>query len=188
MWLVYGLDFSSAEAFVRIQRLLEAKNVTLVFCGGKQSINGPPPRPLLKLTLTSAPCSLPTPAAADGFVSPAYQSPSWSVPDDSLSSVPYSAVGKALQSVDLWSKSEENSYDEKGIQVFETLNAALEWTENAYLYVVLPSFKLIHLGEGADGGSIRPSGTRSTRLQPEHRRSSLLHWVSPLADGFKAIR
>ena len=31
--LVAGVDMSSAEAFVRIQRLLAAKRVTLVFCG-----------------------------------------------------------------------------------------------------------------------------------------------------------
>ncbi|KAJ7577964.1 sulfate transporter family-domain-containing protein [Mycena floridula] len=31
--LVAGVDMSSAEAFVRIQRLLSAKHVTLVFCG-----------------------------------------------------------------------------------------------------------------------------------------------------------
>lgn len=31
--LVAGLDMSSSEAFVRIQRLLVAKGVTLVFCG-----------------------------------------------------------------------------------------------------------------------------------------------------------
>lgn len=31
--LVAGVDMSSAEAFVRVQRLLSAKYVTLVFCG-----------------------------------------------------------------------------------------------------------------------------------------------------------
>jgi SulP family sulfate permease len=31
--LVAGVDMSSAEAFVRIHRLLAAKYVTLVFCG-----------------------------------------------------------------------------------------------------------------------------------------------------------
>lgn len=31
--LVGGVDMSSAEAFVRVQRLLAAKNVVLVFCG-----------------------------------------------------------------------------------------------------------------------------------------------------------
>lgn len=31
--LVAGVDMSSAEAFVRVQRLMAAKNVVLVFCG-----------------------------------------------------------------------------------------------------------------------------------------------------------
>lgn len=31
--LVAGVDMSAAEAFVRIQRILSAKNVVLVFCG-----------------------------------------------------------------------------------------------------------------------------------------------------------
>ena len=31
--LVHGLDFSSAEAFVRLQRLLSAKDVLLIMCG-----------------------------------------------------------------------------------------------------------------------------------------------------------
>jgi SulP family sulfate permease len=31
--LVSGIDFSAAEAFTRIQRLLETKGVVLVFCG-----------------------------------------------------------------------------------------------------------------------------------------------------------
>lgn len=31
--LVHGLDFSSAEAFVRVQRLLAAKDVLLILCG-----------------------------------------------------------------------------------------------------------------------------------------------------------
>jgi SulP family sulfate permease len=31
--LVGGVDMSSAEAFVRLQRLLSVKHVTLVFCG-----------------------------------------------------------------------------------------------------------------------------------------------------------
>lgn len=33
--LVAGVDMSSAEAFVRVQRVLAAKYVTLVFCGFK---------------------------------------------------------------------------------------------------------------------------------------------------------
>lgn len=77
--MVYGLDFSSAEAFVRIQRLLAAKGVVLIFCGAH----------------------------------------------------PEGAVGKALQAVELWSDEAEGN-----VQVFDTLNDALEWTENAYLYVL----------------------------------------------------
>lgn len=30
---MHGLDFSSAEAFVRVQRLLSAKDVLLILCG-----------------------------------------------------------------------------------------------------------------------------------------------------------
>ena len=33
--LVHGLDFSSAEAFVRVQRLLAAKDVLLILCGAE---------------------------------------------------------------------------------------------------------------------------------------------------------
>lgn len=33
--LVHGLDFSSAEAFVRVQRILAAKDVLLILCGAK---------------------------------------------------------------------------------------------------------------------------------------------------------
>lgn len=79
--MVYGLDFSSAEAFVRIQRLLAAKGVVLVFCGAH----------------------------------------------------PEGAVGKALQAVELWSDDADGQ-----VQVMETLNDALEWTENAYLCVPSP--------------------------------------------------
>jgi sulfate permease, SulP family len=74
--LVGGLDFSSAEAFVRIQRLLAAKDVLLIMCG------------------------------AD----------------------PKGLVGSALRAVDLWADQEGTS-----VEVFDTLNDALEWTENAYL-------------------------------------------------------
>ncbi|KAG8742408.1 hypothetical protein FRC10_001542 [Ceratobasidium sp. 414] len=73
--LVGGLDMSSAEAFVRVQRLLAVKRVTLIVCG----------------------------VHAD------------------------STVGKALQMVDVWADRGT------GVEVFETLNEALEWTENAYL-------------------------------------------------------
>ena len=31
--LIVGVDMSSAEAFVRVQRLLAARSVTMVFCG-----------------------------------------------------------------------------------------------------------------------------------------------------------
>lgn len=34
--MVYGLDFSSAEAFVRVQRLLAAKDVLLILCGAAE--------------------------------------------------------------------------------------------------------------------------------------------------------
>ncbi|KAG9086199.1 hypothetical protein FRC07_013154, partial [Ceratobasidium sp. 392] len=73
--LVGGLDMSSAEAFVRVQRLLAVKRVTLIVCG----------------------------VSAD------------------------STVGKALQQVDIWSDCGT------GVEVFGTLNEAMEWTENAYL-------------------------------------------------------
>lgn len=73
--LVGGLDMSSAEAFVRVQRLLAVKRVTLIICG----------------------------VAAD------------------------SAVGRALQQVDVWADRGT------GVEVFATLNEAMEWTENAYL-------------------------------------------------------
>ncbi|KAJ7747683.1 sulfate transporter family-domain-containing protein [Mycena maculata] len=71
--LVGGVDMSSAEAFVRVQRLLSAKYVTLVFCGFSAE----------------------------------------------------SAVGKALQSVDVLGAD--------GVELFSTFNDAMEWTENAYL-------------------------------------------------------
>ncbi|KAJ7302360.1 sulfate transporter family-domain-containing protein [Mycena albidolilacea] len=71
--LVGGVDMSSAEAFVRLQRLLSVKYVTLVFCGFSAE----------------------------------------------------SAVGKALQSVDVLGAD--------GVELFSTLNDAMEWTENAYL-------------------------------------------------------
>ncbi|KAK8864231.1 hypothetical protein IAR55_001477 [Kwoniella newhampshirensis] len=74
--LVHGLDFSSAEAFVRVQRLLAAKDVLMILCG----------------------------AAPNGL------------------------VGTALQGVDLWADREGTR-----VEVFERLNDALEWTENAYL-------------------------------------------------------
>jgi SulP family sulfate permease len=44
---------------------------------------------------------------------------------------PNGLVGTALQSVDLWA-------DREGVrvEVFDGLNDALEWTENAYLWVL----------------------------------------------------
>jgi SulP family sulfate permease len=74
--LVPGLDFSSAEAFVRLQRLLSQKDVLLILCG----------------------------ANPDGL------------------------VGRALQAVDLWADQEGTR-----VEVFDGLNSALEWCENAYL-------------------------------------------------------
>lgn len=74
--LVTGLDFSSAEAFVRVQRILAQRDVLLMFCG----------------------------ANPDGL------------------------VGKALQAVDLWA-----DMDGTKVEVFDGLNSALEWSENAYL-------------------------------------------------------
>lgn len=71
--LVAGVDMSSAEAFVRVQRLLAAKGVVLVFCG---------------VTIKSS-------------------------------------VAKALASCGI--------LEEPQVELFETLNDALEWTENAYL-------------------------------------------------------
>ncbi|KDE09826.1 hypothetical protein MVLG_00224 [Microbotryum lychnidis-dioicae p1A1 Lamole] len=71
-----GVDFSAAEAFVRIQRLLDDKDVLLVLCG----------------------------CASD------------------------SSVGIALRSVDLWVEGPESK-----VEVFENLNDALEFCENAYL-------------------------------------------------------
>ena len=76
--LVHGLDFSSAEAFVRLHRLLTAKDVLLIMCG----------------------------AAPTGPVAP------------------------SLQAVDLWADREGSR-----VEVFANLNEALEWTENAYLWV-----------------------------------------------------
>ncbi|KAJ9092109.1 hypothetical protein QFC21_006975 [Naganishia friedmannii] len=74
--LVPGLDFSAAEAFVRLQRLLSQKDVLLILCG----------------------------ANPDGL------------------------VGRALQAVDLWADQEGTR-----VEVFDGLNSALEWCENAYL-------------------------------------------------------
>ncbi|KAJ3888155.1 sulfate transporter family-domain-containing protein [Lentinula edodes] len=80
--LVAGVDMSSAEAFVRVQRVLAAKYVTLVFCGFKVD----------------------------------------------------SAVGKALKSVGIMGT--------EGVELFLTLNDAMEWTENVYLKAYYRSQKL----------------------------------------------
>ncbi|KAG8757885.1 hypothetical protein FRC11_004198 [Ceratobasidium sp. 423] len=81
--LVGGLDMSSAEAFVRVQRLLAVKRVTLILCGVQAT----------------------------------------------------SSVGKALQQVDLWADRGT------GVEVFGTLNEAMEWTENVYLRAWFSSLK-----------------------------------------------
>ncbi|CAE6475487.1 unnamed protein product [Rhizoctonia solani] len=81
--LVGGLDMSSAEAFVRVQRLLAVKHVTLILCGVQAN----------------------------------------------------SSVGKALQQVDLWADRGT------GVEVFGTLNEAMEWTENVYLTAWFNSLK-----------------------------------------------
>ncbi|TFY79942.1 hypothetical protein EWM64_g4075 [Hericium alpestre] len=73
MRLCAGVDLSAAEAFVRIQRMLAAKRIVLVFCG---------------ITATSN-------------------------------------VGQALESVGL--------FEMEDVEVFGTMNEAMEWTENAYL-------------------------------------------------------
>ncbi|KAI0314568.1 sulfate transporter family-domain-containing protein [Amylostereum chailletii] len=70
--LVAGVDMSSAEAFVRLQRLLAARGIVLVVCGVR---------------------------TAD--------------------------VKRALESVELFAL--------PGVELFETMNDAMEWTENAYL-------------------------------------------------------
>jgi SulP family sulfate permease len=76
--LVGGLDMSSAEAFVRVQRLLAVKRVTLIVCG----------------------------VTAD------------------------SAVGKALQQVDVWVDRGT------GVEVFGTLNEAMECESQLSIYWV----------------------------------------------------
>lgn len=130
---VHGLDFSSAEAFVRIQRLLEAKDVTLIFCGGSY----------ITQILLSVVDESQHNAHVRWFSPSIFQlllmglsSPFMMLSKPSISLIvlpllPHRVVGKALQGVDLWAY--EDSYDEKVIQVFENLNSALEWTENAYL-------------------------------------------------------
>ncbi|OCH91545.1 hypothetical protein OBBRIDRAFT_728492 [Obba rivulosa] len=71
--LVAGVDMSAAEAFVRVQRVLQSRQVVLVFCGVQVD----------------------------------------------------SSVGQALQNVGLLGTD--------SVELFETFNDALEWTENVYL-------------------------------------------------------
>ncbi|KAJ7902840.1 sulfate transporter family-domain-containing protein [Mycena olivaceomarginata] len=118
--LVGGVDMSSAEAFVRLQRLLSVKYVTLVFCGFSAE----------------------------------------------------SPVGKALQSVDVLGAD--------GVELFSTMNDAMEWTENAYLrawfrsqksefvYVVLPGRQDANLAL-QEAGSFFGSPRRSHLRAAGHR-------------------
>ncbi|EJD50688.1 sulfate anion transporter [Auricularia subglabra TFB-10046 SS5] len=71
--LVLGVDISSAEALVRLQRLLDSKSVMMIFCG-----------------------------IADG-------SPVW----------------RSLKNVEI--------FNEHNVEQFDTMEQAIEWTENAYI-------------------------------------------------------
>ncbi|ADV20089.1 vacuolar protein [Cryptococcus gattii E566] len=119
--LVHGLDFSSAEAFVRVQRLLAAKDVHLILCGAK----------------------------SDGL------------------------VGTALQGVGLWA-------DREGmrVEVFESLNDALEWTENVYLTAFLENQQIMDNATNAkvmDFPKIaKPPFSLSESFQNSPRRSHLV--------------
>ncbi|WWC89504.1 uncharacterized protein L201_004428 [Kwoniella dendrophila CBS 6074] len=119
--LVHGMDFSSAEAFVRVQRLLSAKDVLLILCG----------------------------AAPNGL------------------------VGTALQAVDLWADREGTR-----VEVFDALNDALEWTENAYLTAFYESQRLIDQEASAhviDFPKIaKPPFTLAESFQNSPRRSHLV--------------
>ncbi|KAF9443821.1 sulfate anion transporter [Macrolepiota fuliginosa MF-IS2] len=116
--LVAGVDMSAAEAFVRIQRLLSARSITLVFCGF----------------------------------------------------TPDSAVGKALQNVDVLGA--------EGVELFSTLNDAMEWTENAYLRSWFRSHKIegsstafpmpVQQDSDADLRHISDSSVRSPRRSYVH--------------------
>ncbi|KAJ7280204.1 sulfate transporter family-domain-containing protein [Mycena rebaudengoi] len=129
--LVGGVDMSSAEAFVRVQRLLALKHVTLVFCG----------------------------FSAD------------------------SSVGKALQSVDVLGA--------EGVELFSTLNDAMEWTENAYLRAwfrsqkseasayVLPGRQDADIAyQDSMAGSLVGSPRRSHLRDAGHR--TIAHEIRPL--------
>ncbi|OWZ68877.1 vacuolar protein [Cryptococcus neoformans Bt85] len=119
--LVHGLDFSSAEAFVRVQRLLAAKDVHLILCGAK----------------------------------------------------PEGLVGTALQGVGLWADREGTR-----VEVFESLNDALEWTENVYLTAFLENQQLMDCEittEVMDFPKIaKPPFSLSESFQNSPRRSHLI--------------
>jgi MFS superfamily sulfate permease-like transporter len=120
--LVHGLDFSSAEAFVRVQRILAAKDVLLIICGAK--VGG--------------------------------------------------VLESALRAVDLW----PGLGEEGRLEVFVGLNEALEWTENAYLYVT--SSKRGHadwqncfLRESTESADYRKSCRQDYRF-PKSRQAAFL--------------
>lgn len=110
--LVNGVDFSAAEAFTRIQRILQAKDVVLVFCG-----------------LT-----------------------------------PDSEVGVALRSVDLWTDSDVR------VEVFQSLNEALEWTENEYLHGMYSSG--LAAAKSFSHASLAPNGGLDI---PDRKRAPAFH-------------
>ncbi|KAJ6516752.1 sulfate transporter family-domain-containing protein [Mycena vitilis] len=136
--LVGGVDMSSAEAFVRLQRLLSVKYVTLVFCGFTAE----------------------------------------------------SAVGKALQSVDVLGAD--------GVELFSTFNDAMEWTENAYLRAwfrsqktetstyVLPGRQDANLSwhHGSLAGSIAGSPRRSHLQDAGYR--TIANEIRPLEPDISA--
>ncbi|KAJ7640445.1 sulfate transporter family-domain-containing protein [Mycena polygramma] len=136
--LVGGVDMSSAEAFVRLQRLLSVKYVTLVFCGFTAE----------------------------------------------------SAVGKALQSVDVLGAD--------GVELFSTFNDAMEWTENAYLRAwfrsqktetstyVLPGRQDANLSwhQGSLAGSIAGSPRRSHLQDAGYR--TIANEIRPLEPDISA--
>ncbi|WVN88135.1 uncharacterized protein L203_103336 [Cryptococcus depauperatus CBS 7841] len=98
--LVHGLDFSAAEAFVRVERLLAAKDVLLILCGAEPE--------------------------------------------------------SALRGVGLWGDREGDR-----VKVFDLLNDALEWTENAYLVGKVWWFVLI-----VSVGRHTPSSSDEHVLEP----------------------
>ncbi|KAH8927062.1 hypothetical protein BT69DRAFT_1238330 [Atractiella rhizophila] len=95
--LASGVDFSAAEAFLRIKRQLDAKAVVLVFCGTK----------------------------------------------------PESSIGKALRSVGLWAGESDGR-----VEVYATLNEALEHCENEYLRSLYSSGLIAAKATGSDFQSI----------------------------------